>query len=724
MPPILPPVRLLFIRSFASHLPVANKTIYCLVFVALAALSPNVVAAGDALWSLSPVTRPTVPTDVGEWNNPIDAFIARKHKDNQLIPLERAQDMTLLRRVSFDLVGLPPSIEDQQAFQSSDFETAYRATVDRLLDSEQHGIRFGRHWLDVLRHADIDEGMPARSNLHLWRDWVINAINDDLPYDEFVRAQVTGYRSSRRTTISATGIRRRLNPRPDDVFALGFLSRGATRTDDKDSALALNAVETISSAFMGMTVGCAKCHDHFYDPIEQQDFYAMKALFDPLVLQPVQLASSMEIFEYGKKQSAYERKKQTLDDELDALIKPFHTRLYNERVEMLPPEVQEVIRKPESQRTADEQITADEYYPILRIDSPKLREIMPAETIKQYDRLRREISKLPIPSPPPVFWAVREDGIRKQQPRYVLNSGDANRPEKDRRVEPGFPFADPDSINFRDGLREGFVDWLTGPNNPLFARVAVNRIWQWHFGAGLHQKASDFGELGELPNHPELLDWLAAGFVENGYSMKWLHRLIVTSETYMRSSSEKRIQRNQNDPGNKMFWRFPMKRLEAEPIWDAIHQIAGDLDLSLGGPAFAPNDKDSFLKSKKRRAAFMQRGFRSSREVMPEFLRVFDVDDGRTPCPLRQQSVTAPQSLLLLNSPLLEQAAQKFATRIQHECDDDLAAGVDLAYRLALCRRPTEHESEAAKSYLQGDSSRLPSLCLLIFNLDEFIYVP
>ena len=566
--------------------------------------------------------------------------------------------------------------------------------------------------------------MPARSNLHLWRDWVINAVNDDLPYDEFVRAQITGYRSSERTSISATGFRRRKQPRPDDVFALGFLSRGATRVDDSDSALALNAVETVSTTFLGMTVGCAKCHDHFYDPIEQQDFYAMKALFDPLVLKPVQLATSLELFEYGRKQTAYEREKKKLDRELDALIKPYHTRLYNERVDMLPPEIQAIIRKPEHQRTEAEQTTADEYYPILRIDVPKLREIMPKATIERYDDLRRRIGKLAAPSKPPVFWAVREDEIRKQQTRYVLNSGDASRPEKDRPVEPGFPFADASSINFREGLREGFVDWLTDPENPLFARVAVNRIWQWHFGAGLHKTASDFGELGEQPAHPELLDWLAAEFVENGYSMKWLHRQIVTSETYMRASTSHQSHANENDSNNRLFWRFPMKRLEAEPIWDAIHQVSNDLDVALGGQSFTPKNDSAFHNERKRRATYMQRGFRSSREVMPEFLRVFDVEDGRTPCSLRQQSVTAPQSLLLLNSPLLESAAKKFANRIDEQSEGDLATAIDLAYRLTLCRPPNTNELSSALGYLNDDRSRLAGFCLLMFNLDEFIYVP
>lgn len=712
---------------------------YRIVFALLCLAVPlgltcSVTGAGEpTLWSLRPIQKPEVPKDIGAWNNPIDAFIASSQIEKGVRPLPRAEKLALLRRVSLDLIGLPPSLQEQDAFLNDPSADAYEAVVARLLDSPQHGVRYARHWLDVMRYADVDENMPAGSQLHLWRDWVITALNEDVPYDDFVRAQITGYRDSERTTISATGFRRRKQPRPDDVFALGFLSRGATSTGDGDEALALSAVETISSTFLGMTVGCAKCHDHFYDPIEQRDFYAMKALFDPLVLQPLQMATRTEIFDYGRRLSVYEREKAKLDSRLDALVADYHKQVYEERVLMLPPDVQAVIRKPAKQRTVDEQKTADEYYPILRIDPPKLRAVMPKTVAKQYDKLREQISHLEKPRALPVFWAVGEEEVRKQQERYVLNSGDAKRPEKDRPVEPGFPFAQRESIRFTEGLREGFADWLTAPENPLFARVAVNRVWLWHFGQGLHESPSDFGELGGVPLHPELLDWLAAEWIDHDYSMKWLHRKIVTSETYMRASAavaeegqrhaKYQLANETRDPQNRLLWRFPLRRLAAEPIWDAIHWLASDLDLDVGGASFSPSNGDSFHEAKKRRAAYMKRGFRSSQNVMPEFLRVFDVEDGRNPCPMRQQSVTAPQSLLLLNSPLVARAASRFANRIAEEAKD-LPASVTLAYRLTFCRPPSDAELNVALEYLGDDPSQLQHFCGLLFNLDEFIYVP
>ena len=251
---------------------------------------------------LKPVVRPEVLRGRrAASSNPIDAFIAEGYEAGGLKPVGPADRRTLLRRVTLDLVGLPPTPEEQDAFLRDESPDAYEKVVDRLLASEQHGVRYGRHWLDVLRYADVDERMIAAPGIHHWRDWVIRALNDDLPYDQFVRAQLTGYRSATRTQMSATGVRSRVEPRPDDQFALGFLARGAVIRDGKDAReLPIVAVETVSTAFMGLTVGCAKCHDHMYDPIKQRDFYAMKALFDPLVLRKVTLATAAEIVAAGR----------------------------------------------------------------------------------------------------------------------------------------------------------------------------------------------------------------------------------------------------------------------------------------------------------------------------------------------------------------------------------------------------------------------------------------
>lgn len=692
-------------------------------FVAFLGLALPEATAED-LWALKPVVRPEVPSASG---NPIDGFIAARLKEKGLTPADPADRLTLLRRVTLDLTGLPPTPEEQEAFLRDESPNAYETVVDRLLASEQHGVRYGRHWLDVLRYADADERMIAAPGLHYWRDWVFRAINDDVPYDQFVRAQLTGYRSRTRTRMSAVGIRSRVEPRLDDQFALGFLARGAVYRDGADAhELPIAAVETISTAFMGLTVGCAKCHDHMYDPIAQADFYAMKSLFDPLVLRKVTLATADELIEAGRAADESARKRAEFEAPIEALTAPYRERLREERINMLPPDVQTIIRKPEIDRSAAEQKIADDYYPILRIDDDKLQGIMTEDDRREYRSLQGKLSQVGNPGERsfPEFWTVEVDPLKAREKSYVLTSGDPARPELQHEVKPGWPFA-PKNLEFREGRVEAFSDWLTAPENPMFARVAVNRLWQWHFGEGLQKLPSDFGLLGGAPTDPELLDWLAAEFAARGFRMKEIHRLIVTSDTY-KMSSEVDVSGSSAeiaaDPQDDRLWHFRLRRLEAEPIWDAVHALAGDLDRSLGGRSFDVGGRRAG-RGPVRRAAYLIRGYSSNRNVVPNFLQAFDVDDGRAPCPVRTRTVTAPQALFMMNSDVITAAAEKFAEQIRNQAGDDLGSAVDLGYRMAIARPPSDAERDAALSYLQGDPSRLKGFTWLLFNLDEFLYV-
>jgi hypothetical protein len=698
------------------------------------AAPPTKTDKAATLWVLQPVVRPEVPGGLTKSSNPIDAFIAAEYKAKGLKPVGPADKRTLLRRVYLDLIGLPPSPAEQDAFLHDESADAYEKVVDRLLASEQHGVRYGRHWLDVLRYADADERMIAASGIYLWREWLINALNKDLPYDQFVRTQLTGYRSAR-TDISATGHRSRLEPRPDDLFARGLLSRGAVTHDKGAQDLGLAAVETVSAAFMGLTVSCAKCHDHRYDPIAQEDFYRMKALFDPLVVKKVTLATSAEIVAHGKALDELDMKRAAVQGPLDELIGPYKTKLYEERVLLLPVDVRAVVRKPEKERTAEEQKIADDYFPVLRIDASKIMEIMPAAERKKYQDYLQKLKQLDDElAPPPVFWNVEVDPIKELEKSYILTTGELDRPEKDHEVQPGWPFA-PAKIDFRDGRLEAFSDWLTAPENPLFARVAVNRLWQWHFGEGLQKLPSDFGNLGGTPTHPTLLDWLAAEFTKRNFSMKQMHRLLVTSDTYKLAStaeSDLLAVNTKADPDNVYLWRFRLQRLEAEPIWDGIFTAAGNLDLSVGGPSFdirPPTDARGNVIGRapdrpiSRRGAYMVRGYAVNRQVAPHFLSAFDADDGRVPCPVRTQTVTAPQALFLMNSAEIDKASARFGERLQKESKSDLKTAIDLAYRYTLARSPSAPERERALKYLDNDPARLKGLACLMFNLDEFIYV-
>jgi hypothetical protein len=697
-------------------------------------------AKDEVWWSLKPVVRPPLPE--GPEAHPIDRFINAELRARGLKAVGSAEKLTLLRRVYLDLIGLPPPPLQQQEFLTDESSDAYEKVVARLLDNEQHAVRYARHWLDVLRYADADERMPAAPGIYLWRDWVINALHDDLPYNEFVQVQLTGRRSKERTQMSATGYRSKREPRPGDMFALGLLARGAGE-DPQDLAIA--AVETISTGFMGMTVGCAKCHDHMYDPIGQEDFYAMKALFDPLVLRKVTLAPAADLVAAGKAMAESERKREPAQRALDEFVAPHKAKLYEERVLMLPPEIQAVIRKPERQRTVAEQKIADDYFPILRIDGDKLSESMTEEERKKYRELQAKIDALgPADGGGrrgggniPVFYTVEVDRLREQEQFYYLISGDPARPEKEHPAKPGWPFSK-ETPDFRDGRIEAFADWLTAPENPLFARVAVNRLWQWHFGQGLLKLSSDFGELGGRPSNQPLLDWLASEFVRRKYSMKEMHKLMVTSEAYRRAtetSAELASANSKLDPGNAYLWHFRLRRLEAEPIWDSLHAAADKLDLTVGGRSFdvagegrggrrrgRPSTVEDGPGSR-RRAAYLTRGYSSNRDVTSNFLQSFDVDDGREPCPMRTQTVTAPQALFLMNSAEVENVSRQVAERVWKEANDDLKTAVHALYRLTVARPPTVAEVERATAYLENEPARLKQFAWLLFNLDEFIYV-
>lgn len=691
------------------------------------------------LWSLQPLKRPATPAAEGA-ANPIDAFVQALYKEKKVTPVGQADQRTLLRRVYMDLIGIPPTPAEQEAYLNDKSPDAYEKLIDRLLASEQYGVRYGRHWLDVLRYADAEERMYAAPGIHYWRDWVVNAVNADVPYDQFVRAQLTGYRTTERTVMQAVGRRTPLERRPDDLFALGFLARGAVNRDSKDlGELQISAVETVSTGFMGMTVGCAKCHNHMFDPIQQKDFYAMKALFDPLVVKKQVLATPAEMVAYGKKAGEYDELKAPVEKSINTLIEPYRSKLYADRVAMLPPDIQTIINKAEKKRTPSEQKLADDYFPVLRIDTDKIEEVMSEADKKTYKDLRGQLNKLGEKRVRdlPAFWTVEVDRGLEREQSYILTSGDPERPEKNHPVEPGWPFYKGDK-DFREGRVEAFSDWLTGKENPLFARVAVNRLWQWHFGEGIQKSSSDFGFLGGTPASQPLLDWLATEFIERGYSQKAMHKLMMTSNVYRLASFSDRELEKKNlavDPLGRFLWRFRLQRLEAEPVWDSILSAAGNLDLTLGGPSFdiearpgprggggrgGPAASDGKMN---RRGAYIIRGFSTSREVTPNFLQSFDVDDGRAPCPVRTQTVTAPQGLFMMNSPEIEKATAMFADRLKKESEGDLNKAVDLAYRIALSRPASTDEKDKALAYVGADPNRLKELAWLMFNLDEFIYI-
>ena len=670
------------------------------------------------LWSLRPVVRPNIP---GGTHNPIDALVARKHQQKGLRPAGPTDKATLLRRVHLDLTGLPPTPAELDAFLSDSAQDAYTKVVDALLADPQHGVRYARHWLDVLGYADVDEGMLAERGIHHWRDWVIRALNRDLPYDQFVRAHVAGD----------------LPGRADDFFATAFLSRAARSPADAGEDVASAAVENISSAFLAMTTGCAKCHDHMYDPISQRDYYAMKALFDPLLPEKRLLASADEILAHEDVLTKWSAEQNAIQARMDVLTRPYEKQIFEERMTFLPAEVAAVFRKDPAVRTPAEQAVVKQYETVVTPDARKFRDVMKPEETVRYEWIRRGQTELRREPPTlPYFWTVRADGARAARKNHIYIGGD--RAKKGDEVQPGFPFA-PKDIVFQGDRRQAFLGWLTAPENPLFARVAVNRLWQWHFGEGIVATPNDFGRTGQMPVNPELLEWLASEFTARKYSMKSMHRLMVTSELYQRSSvatPELAAANATIDPSNKHLWKFPVRRLEAEAIRDSVLAVAGTLETSVGGRSFRGEDINErrvmsavrtghYDKRDKRRGIYMGRGSDASMNMMPAFLTLFDAEDGHVPCARRERSVTAPQVLFLLNGALAQEASRDLAQRLYKEAGESPAAKVEYGYKLVLGRAPSASERDAALSYLDSvEPAKVVGFSWMLLNLSEFVFLP
>lgn len=696
-----------------KHCMFRGRTI-CILQLVCVMFATHTFADDEAdLWPVRPLVRPAVPT-----GHPIDAFLGQVHAEQGLKPVGRASPEAILRRVYFDLIGLPPTLEQLDAFLNDESTNAYEKVVDQLLADPQHGVRYARHWLDLLRYIDVDGGMPAASGIYRWRDWVISSLNRDLPYDKFVRAQIAGD----------------LSENDEDRFATGFLARAA-RSKSGGHELAFGAVDTISSVFLGMTVACAKCHDHFFDSISQQEYYQMKALFDGLALHKETLATDEEIVGHEKVLELWEAKKKAIQVRLDEITDPYYPALYEERLKLLPPKVEAIYRKPKDERTKDEQKLAADYAPVVLIDARKFRDALPPKKTERYESIRQTLVKLNRDPPAlPVFWSVQEQKPDKKRQSHILDSAEPGQPLE--KVTPGFPFSNIEIDPAEPAPRQIFLDWLTAPDNVLFARVAVNRIWQWHFGEALMATPSDFGNNGAEISHSELLDWLASEFIEQDYSMKAIHRLIVTSAAYRRATtgdSQLLASNGAIDPQNTSLWKFRLKRLEAEIIRDAVLFAAGELDLTVGGKSFravkAVRRRNSgptvgdYDDRTNRRGIYMGRGNGSSLEMMPEMLQVFNAEDGQTTCPVRQRTITAPQALYMLNSELTEQSAVRMGERLQKLSAGDLHEAVNLGYRIALSRFPSSAEREHAFTFLTDDPTRLGDFCWLLMNLTEFIFV-
>ncbi len=629
-------------------------------------------------WAFQPIQRPQVPeVKKADWvRTPIDAFIARQHERAGLSPAPMADAATLRRRAALDLTGLPPQTADLDAFDD--------ALVDELLYSKQHGERWSRHWLDLARWAESNGHQHNRNRPHAWRyrDYVVRSFNEDKPFDQFIREQLAGDE---------------LPYSDENSKALGFLAAARYSGNELDKEIQRNdilvdVVNTTAQTFLGLTFECAQCHEHKFDPISMRDYYRLQAFFargEPgnVVLRGNNKGSEERIVE--------------LVTERWRIFDDVQTRLINARRKKGYPE------------------------PILVIPKTVLGG-MTAEERRIFDRLEKEIATLPqtwsyyspatasakpLIAPHEMRWPLPRDpeGLATRKTRILIR-GDIGSPGPE--VNPGWPAVFGGKAGAPPKTRLQLAGWLSSKDNPLTARVWANRIWQWHFGRGLVATSGDFGTQGAPPSHPELLDWLAAELIDNDWSARHLHRLILGSSVY-RQSSEYNAANAGIDPENRLLWRRTPRRLEAEAIRDSILAVAGLLDDEMGGPSVPAKDAET----SHRRSIYLEQ----KRDKLPHQQMLFDGANALTSCSRRRVSTVALQPLYLLNSDFMQRMAAAFAERIEKQAGDegDLAR---TAIELALYRPAGEEEIKRAKTLIAAEG--LQSFCLALFNLNEFVYAP
>jgi mono/diheme cytochrome c family protein len=648
---------------------------------------PTGVRVSAELWSLRPVARPNVPQiENADWiKTPIDAFILRRLQEEGLKPAPPADRIALIRRATFDLHGLPPTPKEIDDFVADTSADAFAKVIERLLASPRYGERWGRHWLDLASYADSHGFELDYPRPHAWRyrDYVIQAFNDDKPYDRFLREQIAGdvLAPDDPSAAIATGF---LAAGPWDysgyVTAIqGTVASRMTRLRDLD-----NMLTTVMTTTVALTVGCAQCHDHKFDPIPQKDYYRLQAVFAGL-RRGDRISRGRATEEQARRMEQIRldiHKKRIGVAEIDALASDVRT--------------EETVQ---NRRKLCAEIAA------LQAEYAKLPQV--------------ELTYAAIAETPPAT--------------YVLHRGDTESPRE--RVAPAALSAvkslraELTDADAPEGARRlALARWLTDPANPLTARVMVNRLWHYHFGRGIVGTPGDFGFNGERPSHPDLLDWLATEFQRRNWSVKEMHRLIMSSSVYQQSCRHD-AKGAAVDGNNRLLWRMNRRRLAAEEVYDSILAVTGNLDLTMGGPAFQPfryQFRKSPIYDYLDRSDRPERSRRSVysfivRSTPNPFMDVLDFPIPSECTPARNSTTTALQSLSLLNDPFVLRQADCFARRLADAHRDDARERVKTAYRLALGREPSKREAELAEQFVEKHG--LFAFSRTLFNTNEFLYV-
>lgn len=724
-------------------------------------------------WAFQPPQHPK-PPQVEHRNlvrNPIDAFLLRKLEEKGLSYSGEAEPLTLLRRVHLDLTGMPPQPGEIAAYLEDKAPDRYERLVDRLLDSPNYGERWARHWLDLAGYKETEgygEGAPARKFAWRFRDYVIRSLNNDKPYDQFLTEQIAG---DEMADYSKQEVTPELVER---LAATGFVRTAADPTWEAEFALIderMNVigdqVQILGSSLMGLTIGCAKCHDHKYDPIPQRDYYRMTAIlqssYDPYHwLQPkdrmLDVAPESEKKQVAEHNAPIEQEIKSLEQSIEKHAAPFREKLLEKRLANLPEDVKRDVRAlantPEDKRTEVQKYLAEKFEDTLDIEAEDL-----AEEFKEFGEIAEPILKQTRAKrkellPKPQIRALLDD---KGAPpaSYLLRRGSPLSPGEP--VEPGVPSVltvglEPYKVQEpwpgaeTTGRRLALARWLTQPNHPLTARVIVNQMWLRHFGRGIVATPDNFGRAGEPPSHPELLDWLATDFVENGWSLKRMHRLMVTSSAY-RQSSRRDGNLSSVDPDNALLGRMAMRRMDAEQLYDTLLTATGRLDPE----RFGPPQETKTLDTKEVVAEGSKDGLRRAIYVFqrptetPTLLEAYDFPEMSPNCLMRRQSNVPTQALQMMNSDQIWEFARFMAGRIIDDVGPDRERQVEQVFLRALSRPPTESEKREGMAALEQLAQNWPTrlkqdkqdapieptskwlslagLCHTIINSAEFLFI-
>ncbi len=696
----------------------------------LVALAPCRADEPREHWAWKKPERPKVPVVAGQtFENPIDAFIRAKLADAKLSPAPSASREQLIRRVTFDLHGLPPTPEETDAFVNDPAPDAWAKVVDRLLASPAYGERWGRHWLDLARYADTNgyEFDEPRPDAWRYRDYVIKSINDDKPYNRFVIEQLAGDEA--------------FPGNPEALVATGFNLLGPDMTDSADQAqrrfnTLTDMTDTAALAFLGLTVTCARCHDHKFEPISQKDYFRLQAFFTPAIFRKdIPVATAAETKARAVALREYEALTKDTRAQIAAVEGPHREKLYEAKLAKLSPDAQAAHRTAPDRRNGGQLELVAETEAKVRVTDAEIAKALTAEDVAELNRLKAKLKTFDDKKPPTAPVAMGLSDKPGAPPKtFLLERGELS--NKGVEVEAGFPAillphgketpAAVKALPSSTGRRLALANWIASADNPLTARVIVNRLWQHHFGKGIVATASDFGLRGQKPTHPELLDWLACELVSGDWKLKRLHRMMLLSETYQQSTHVSKDAAT-IDPDNKLLSHANRLRLEGEAVRDSLLAVGGRLNPKMGGPGVVLPEASRAAGSRPvaitadpkeyaRRSVYLF----SRRNLKLAFLEAFDLPDSNLSCPKRERSTTATQALALLNAEETMTAAKALADRLTREAKTE-EARVTLAYRLTLGRAPSPKEMDRAKAFLKD--SPLSELCRALFNVNEFVYL-